>query len=251
MCNKYTRQRVGTGWVVAFAVTFSIAAGVAGGLDPHVQQRLLFDQGLEAVKGKDSSAAEARFRAATQQPVDDVALGVGNTPEAEALCREVLVLDKDKHLESLFLVNDVAVRYVDSKHFDKALPLYEQALALCDTNLRREAPDTVVMFKGAAKNNLGLTLSRLGRYREAKQMFESAISLRSDAFGAESNIVADSKVELAKCHAALREYSDAERLLKSAIKSYKESMYQKPQIGSAVFKKRMYRQDHSCGRCTG
>jgi tetratricopeptide (TPR) repeat protein len=77
-------------------------------------------------------------------------------------------------------LNNLAVLYKSQGDYDRALPLYKQALAIRQTVLGENHPDTATSL-----NNLAVLYYSQGDYARALPLYEQALKIFQQALGDE------------------------------------------------------------------
>lgn len=111
----------------------------------------------------------------------------GNEQKALSSAEEALMLSVELGMSSSVsmgttLIN-AATAYKAFNHADKALPLYEKAKAIYETQL---ASDDGRL--GGLYNNMALAMMDLGRFNEAEELFNKALSVMSQVKGGEAEM---------------------------------------------------------------
>jgi tetratricopeptide (TPR) repeat protein len=109
-------------------------------------------------------------------------------------------------------LSDLASLYKSQGQYEKAEPLYEQALEMGKRLLGEEHPDVATSL-----NNLAGLYRNQGRYEQAEPMYKRALAIQEKVLSPEHPNVATSLNNLAELYRDLGRYEQAEPLHKRAL----------------------------------
>lgn len=118
----------------------------------------------------------------------------------------------EEHSNQIQNLNNLASLYYVQGAYEKAKPLYEKALALCEKFLGKEHPSVAVNL-----NHLAGVYQAQGAYEQAKPLYEQALAIRETAYGREHYEVAQNLNYLAGIYQAEEEYEQAKLLYEQAL----------------------------------
>jgi CHAT domain-containing protein/Tfp pilus assembly protein PilF len=116
------------------------------------------------------------------------------------------------HPDTAKSLNNLAALYLQVGAYEKAEPLYQQALQIRTKALGPEHADTAQSL-----NNLADLYRTMGDYAKAKPLFQQALQIRIKAFGPEHPDTAQSLNNLAELYRATGDYAKAEPLYQQAL----------------------------------
>jgi CHAT domain-containing protein/Tfp pilus assembly protein PilF len=119
---------------------------------------------------------------------------------------------KQEHPDYANSLNNLAILYYQMGQYDKALPLYEQALAIRKKVLGEE-------HRGYANslNNLAILYYQMGQYDKALPLYEQALAIRKKVLGEEHPSYAFSLNNLAALYVEIGQYDKALPLYEQAL----------------------------------
>lgn len=118
----------------------------------------------------------------------------------------------DHHPDYDTSVNNLAALYYSMGQYQKAEPLYQEALQITKARLGQNRPSYTHTL-----NNLALLYESLGRYQEAEPLFRQALDIRSRVLGSDHPYYAESLNNLALLYNSIGQYKKAEPLLRQAL----------------------------------
>jgi tetratricopeptide (TPR) repeat protein len=137
----------------------------------------------------------------------------GELDEAERLAREAmdtcLRVMGEAHPDTLKSMNNLAKVLVTSGRLDEAEPLYRRTLRAGRRVFGDEHPRVATVLR-----NLADLLRRKGDNESAEPLLAEALRIRRRALGEDDNATLSIMSELGRCHAELREFGEAEAILR-------------------------------------
>ncbi len=123
----------------------------------------------------------------------------------------------EKHPAYATSLNNLAYVYDEMGRYEKALPLYQQAL-----QIRKEVFGERHQNYAASLNNLAYVYDMIGSYKKALPLFQQALQIRKDVFGEKNLAYAGSLNNLAALYDEMGNYEKALPLYQQALQIYKE-----------------------------
>ena len=144
---------------------------------------------------------------------------------SEPLLKEVLRIDRrvqpDKWMTA-FTMTRLAGLYLEQNRNQEAIPLLTEGISLFEQSNNKENDFSGVI--GAHEDRLGLACHRLGRGTDAETHYKKALRLRQQEYGSDSAVAVSTMIDFAASYNSRMLYSDAEPLLKRAIRISKLSL---------------------------
>ncbi len=116
-------------------------------------------------------------------------------------------------------LNNLATLYRSMGRYESALPLYEQALEICQTELGDRHPDTATSL-----NNLAALYESMGRYESALPLLEQALEIRQSSLGDRHPDTASSLSNLAALYRLMGRYEAALPLSEQVLEIYQTEL---------------------------
>jgi CHAT domain-containing protein/Tfp pilus assembly protein PilF len=135
-----------------------------------------------------------------------VAQGTPLTPDTEAAATAEESLNRAARLTNQAFELFQAGRYAE------AIPLAEEVLAIFESQLGPDHPDTAESL-----NNLALLYKSMGRYVEAEPMYQRALAIYEAELGSDHPDTATSLTNLAGLYLSMGRYGEAEPLVQRAL----------------------------------
>ncbi len=117
-----------------------------------------------------------------------------------------------KKIELATSLNNLALLYESMGQYDRALPLYEDALEIRKSELGDRHPDTA-----ASLNNLALLYYSMGQYDRALPLYEDALEICKSELGDRHPSTATSLNNLAGLYSSMGQYDRALPLFEDAV----------------------------------
>jgi tetratricopeptide (TPR) repeat protein len=144
---------------------------------------------------------------------------IGQYDKAEAMYRQALQLlekvlreESEDHLDTLVIINNLAIVLDDQGKYDEAEAMHRRALQLKEKVLGEEHPDTLQSI-----DNLAIVLMDQGKYDEAEAMHRRALQLREKVLGEEHPDTLQSINNLAVVLMNQGKYDEAEAMHRRAL----------------------------------
>jgi len=131
---------------------------------------------------------------------------------AERLCEQAASTFGEMHSYTAASLNNLAGLYRAISAYDRAEPLYQRALAICERVLGPEHVDTATTL-----NNLGLLYTNMSAFARAEQLSLRALAIREGVLGTDHPHTATSLNNLATLYAAMGAYDQAEPLFQRVV----------------------------------
>src|SRR5262249_43119489 len=107
------------------------------------------------------------------------------------------------------VLNDLALSYAEAGQHEKAEPLLLRSLAIRETKLGKDHPDTAESL-----HNLAAFYRDMGRYRESEPLFRRALAINEAKLGKDHVETINCIGNMGKLYVAMARYADAESLLR-------------------------------------
>lgn len=138
----------------------------------------------------------------------------GKYAEAESYFQRARrIWEKAQDPRILTALSHLALLYRDAGEYDKAIPLFESALAIQEKTLPPGHSDI-----GANQNNLADIYRSVGQYSKAEALLRKVVAANEKIMGPEHPIVATCLSNLAMVYRVQGRYSEAEELYQRAFK---------------------------------
>ena len=122
-----------------------------------------------------------------------------------------------EHPNTLRAMNNLALLYLDQRKYTQAEPLFHKLLEVQRRVMGEEHPDGLTYA-----NNLALLYERQGRNDEAASLYTNVLKSRRRVLGANHPATLTTIASLGRVRLHLREYAEAESLLREALKGQEE-----------------------------
>jgi tetratricopeptide (TPR) repeat protein len=140
----------------------------------------------------------------------------GRYNEAETLSKRTLIASEEQlgleHPDTLAIIHQLALVYLDQGRYDEAEMQYKHVLALREKQLGLEHPDTL-----RTMHNLAVVYYSQQRYSEAKTQYKHVLALRQKQLGSDHPDTLDTVHGLASVYDSQGLYSEAETRYKHVL----------------------------------
>ena len=170
--------------------------------------------GFRAVRGEDDRATLAALNSLVLVVTGEKREGI----YARILQSQRRVLGEE-HPDTLGVMNNLAVTYVDAGKYDEAEELYMRLVAAKSRVLGREHPSTLLSM-----NALGVTYRYQGRYAEAERLLSELRETRKRVLGPEHPDTLLTINSLALAYAAQGRDDEAENLLQQMLDARRRAL---------------------------
>ena len=171
---------------------------------------------MESLRVIDELNPRDPYRARVLNNLGALHYATGNNKRAESDFRQALELLEGVHgpnnSELVPFLNNLGGVYVAEKKWDAAGALFNRALSLLKDS---SGPNAAGVF-----DHIGMMHSGRRKYGEAQDAFRKSYQIRLEVFGKGHPAVASSAANLASALSEMGQYSEAEDLLKDALRTY-------------------------------